>query len=79
MAKDSALALLGDRPQERPATYLIKGQLIESVMLRREGAEGPLDSLTQKQVTPIVMIDGKLAGWGWVYWDSVAGANKIEH
>jgi hypothetical protein len=72
ISKDSALSVLGVTSGERPATYLVKGKTIEAMMIRREGIEGPLDSLTQAQYTPIVVVDGKLAGWGWTFWDSVS-------
>jgi hypothetical protein len=72
MTKDSALAVLGGGTGERPESYLVKGQMIEALMVRREGAEGPLDSLPKTDYNPVVMIDGKLAGWGWQYYDSVS-------
>ena len=77
ISKDSTLNLLGIGTPERPESYLIQGQMIESVILRREGADGPLDSLSTDQYTPLVIIDNKLAGWGWRYWDSVRAANNI--
>ena len=45
--------------------------------MRREGVEGPSDSLGRRDFTPVVVVDGKLTGWSWQHWDSVAGANKI--
>ena len=74
ITKDSTLTVLGVRTAERPATYLVKGQMIEAMMLRREGIEGPLDSLPKTDYSPVVIVDGKLAGWGWKYWDSVSQA-----
>lgn len=74
ISKDSALAAIGVTLGERPASYLVKGQMIEAMMIRRPDAEGPLDSLTHAQYTPVVIVDGKLGGWGWKYWDSVAKA-----
>ena len=72
ITKDSALAVLGVRTGERPASYLIRGQMIEAIMVRREGIEGPLDSLPRKDYNPVVIINGQLAGWGWKYWDSLS-------
>jgi hypothetical protein len=72
ITKDSAMSVLGVRTGERPAAYLVKGKMIEAMMVRRPGVEGPLDSLTRKQYSPVVVIDGKLAGWGWKFWDSVS-------
>jgi len=77
ITKDSTLAAIGVGQGERPATYLVKGKMIEAMMIRQRGAEGPLDSLSREQVTPVVMIDGKLSGWGWTYWDSVSKAIGI--
>ena len=74
ITKDSTMTVLGVHTAERPATYLVKGQMIEAMMLRREGVEGPLDSLPKTDYSPVVIVDGKLAGWGWKYWDSVAQA-----
>jgi hypothetical protein len=74
ITKDSALAVLGGGTGERPEAYLVKGQMIEALMVRREGVEGPLDSLPKTDYNPVVMINGKLAGWGWKYWDSVSHA-----
>jgi hypothetical protein len=78
ISKDSTLNLMGIGTPERPESYLINGQMIETVILRREGADGPLDSLSTDQYTPLVMIDNKLAGWGWKYWDSVRAAHNIQ-
>ena len=72
ITKDSALAVLGVGSGERPASYLVKGQTIEALMIRREGVEGPLDSLPRTDYNPVVIINGTLAGWGWKYWDSVS-------
>jgi hypothetical protein len=30
-----------------------------------------------RNMEPVIVIDGKLAGWGWSYWDSLAAAHKI--
>jgi hypothetical protein len=46
---------------------LVKGQFYDVMMLRREGTEGPLDSLSRKEYSPVVVINGQLAGWGWKY------------
>ena len=34
-------------------------------------------TLAAKAQTPIVTIDGKVTGWGWTHYDSVAKANNI--
>jgi hypothetical protein len=75
--KDSALAVMELSPTDLGEAYLIDGQYIEAYVVRMPGVEGPRDSLSRDQLTPVVVIDGKVTGWGWAHWDSVAGLKKI--
>ena len=75
--RDSAMVLMEVPSSERPYAYLIEGEFIETFVVRGPGVEGPRDSLTRKQMTPIVIIGGQLAGWGWDFWDSVGAAKNI--
>lgn len=76
IAKDSVIsAMEGDQPK-RTDPYLIDGLFIEAMLYPRKGKADSL-SLTDRKMTPIVVINGKLAGWGWTYWDSVASSKKI--
>jgi hypothetical protein len=75
--KDSALSVMDVKPTEHGQAYLMGGKYIEAFLVRREGVEGPTDSLSRKDFTPVVVVDGKLTGWSWKHWDSVAGANQI--
>jgi len=75
--KDSALSVMGVLPTDHGHSYLLGGKYIEAFIVRREGVEGPSDSLSRGDFIPVVLVDGKLTGWGWQHWDSVAGANKI--
>jgi hypothetical protein len=78
ISRDSAVAIMGGASPDRPYLYLVDGHQVEALVFRREGAEGPADSLTRAQLSPVVVVDGKVTGWGWNYWDSVAGANQIK-
>jgi hypothetical protein len=77
ITKDSAMTVMEIPGSERPVSYLINGQFIETFVVRRTGVEGPRDSLSRSQTTPVVVIGGQVAGWGWKYWDSVGAANGI--
>lgn len=78
ISKDSAMAVMGGPPGDLPEVYLKSGRLIETYMFRRETAPmGSLASLTRENLTPVVLLDGTLSGWGWDHWDSVAAANQI--
>ncbi len=78
ISKDSAFAVMELPDTERGEAYQMNGQYIEAFVVRKQGVEGPRDSLSRKQMTPVVVIGGKVTGWGWDHWDSVAGANGIE-
>lgn len=75
IAKDSALALMGATP-ERTDPYLYQGQYIEALFFARPGGSGP-EAKEDRRMSPVIVINGQLAGWGWAYWDSVAAANSI--
>jgi hypothetical protein len=44
-------------------------------MYYRKPGQG--DSVPDRKLSPVVVVDGKLVGWGWKTWDSVAEANHI--
>lgn len=78
MSKDSALAVMSAAPQ-RNDPFLIKGQYIEALYFPRQGAtDADADAFTDRLMSPVVVINGTLTGWGWGYWDSVATANNIQ-
>lgn len=77
MTRDSVkLAMDGAEPR-RVDPYLNGGKYIEAMFFPRAGKTDP-ESLADRKMSPVVVIDGKVAGWGWGYWDSVATANRIE-
>ncbi|MFN0180810.1 MAG: hypothetical protein ACKVZ0_18565 [Gemmatimonadales bacterium] len=73
--KDSAVAVMGGAPTVIEP-YLINGLYIEAMFYARPGKTDSASKAPRK-MTPVVAINGKLAGWGWVYWDSLAPANQI--
>lgn len=77
ISTDSVMAVMGGAP-EAPNRYLVGGQMVEPMLYRRPGAEGAFSTLTRKNLTPVVVVDGVVAGWGWAFWDSVATAHRIE-
>ncbi len=76
ISKDSVLTVMGG-PPHRLDPYLSKGQYIEAMYYpRRAGSSG--DDLQDRNMTPVVVINGNLAGWGWSWWDSTAADHRIE-
>jgi len=78
ITKDSARTVMGaSQPQELP--YLVNGHYIEALLYAREGkSAAELAESAPRSLTPLVVVDGQLTGWGWAVWDSVASANGIE-
>ncbi len=76
ISKDSASAVMGGVAPKRTDPYLYQGQYIETMFYPRIGKTDPED-LEDRKMSPLVVVNGKLAGWGWNFWDSVASANGI--
>ena len=59
-------------------SYLIDGKQLNVLFYNKAGVRQADDStLAAMNQTPIVTIDGKVTGWGWSHYDSVAKANNI--
>jgi len=74
MPKDSVVATMGAKAK-RVDPYLYNGRYIEAMYYPRPGKTDP--NIEDRKMAPVVVINGKLAGWGWPYWDSVASSNHI--
>ena len=58
--------------------YLVNGKHLNVLFYNKDGVKQASDStLAADAQTPIVTIDGKVTGWGWTHYDSVAKANNI--
>mgnify|MGYP001281244852 CR=1 FL=1 len=75
IGKDSVQAVM-DGPPTTVEPYLVNGQYIEGLFYPRPGKSDSA-SRQPRQMTPVVLIDAKLVGWGWDFWDSLAAANRI--
>jgi len=76
IGKDSVIAVMGGERPNRIDPFLYQGQYIETMFFPRQGKTDSA-SLTDRKMTPVIVINGKLTGWGWNYWDSAAAANRI--
>ena len=74
ITKDSALKVMGAQAPTRTDPYLTEGKFIEIMYFAPAGST---DSLPDREMSPLVAVDGKLVGWGWEVLDSVAAATKI--
>ena len=74
ISKDSALKVMGAAQPVRADGYLIDGKSLEVLYFAPAGAA---DSLPDRQLVPLVAVNGQLIGWGWETLDSVAAETKI--
>jgi hypothetical protein len=76
ITKDSVLVLMGGEKPDRIDPFLVKGQYIETMYFPKPGADDSA-SLTDRKMSPVVVVDGKLVAWGWKKWDSIAATKQI--
>jgi hypothetical protein len=67
MPKDSLAAVMQMEPH-RTATYMLNGKVWDFSVYPTAKTE-PNDSVPWRKMSPVVMIDGKVVGWGWGWWD----------
>lgn len=83
MPRDSVLVALGSAPPDSEAfifdrdQYIVDGKNIEVFYYDPKSRLAFVDTVPATELTPVVLLDGKTAGWGWDYWDSVATAIKV--
>ena len=77
ISKDSVLAIMGVEKPQRVDPYLVNSRYIEAMYFPLPGAADSA-SLTDRNMSPVIVVDGKLAAWGWQQWDSIAADNKIQ-
>ena len=83
--RDSALKVLaggssGDSLANvyKQETYIYNGRMINVLLYNKAGEkEASNPSVPDSKLTPVVTVDGKVTGWGWAHYDSVAKANNI--
>ena len=85
IGRDSALKILAGGPSSdslanvyKQEAYINNGQFINVLVYNKDGVKEAADpSVPDSELTPVVVVDGKVSGWGWAYYDSVAKANNI--
>jgi hypothetical protein len=82
--RDSALKVLAGGSADSLAniykqeTYMNDGRLINVLMYNKDGVKQASDStVPDSKLTPVVTVNGKVSGWGWAHYDSVAKANNV--
>jgi hypothetical protein len=84
MNRDSVMATLGSAPPDTDAyifdrgQYIIDGKQIEVFYYDPKSRMAYVDSVNAEELTPVVLLAGKVTGWGWEHWDSVAASVNIK-
>ena len=85
ISRDSTLKLLGAVGTDTfhnvydYGNYIINGQALEFFYYDSKNRKFRRDTVERrKELTPLVVVNQKLVGWGWPFADSVAGANAIQ-
>jgi hypothetical protein len=61
----------------REERYLHNGQWISILMYSNTGKKEGQEPIPEGDLTPVVLRNDTLTGWGWAHHDSVAMANNI--
>jgi hypothetical protein len=61
----------------REERYLNNGHWTSILFYSNTGKKEGADTIPEAELTPIVLRDDTLTGWGWAHHDSVAKANNI--
>jgi hypothetical protein len=89
MSREQAIAILtGDsgasvagrdtfKNVHRRSRYLIDRKEMEVLWFTPTGAVPGKDTLPFRELTPIVVFDGKVIGKGWDFWEKTAAQNNI--
>lgn len=76
IAKDSVYEVMGVERPEKILGYLVAGDYIEVMYFPIAGAIDSA-SITERKMSPVIVVGGKLVAWGWRQWDSMAAAKSI--
>ena len=74
-ADSVAIAMKAEAPH-RTLSYLTAGRQWE-VRLYAKDAAATTDSIAWRKLSPVVLTDGKVVGWGWGAWDKLAAKLSI--
>ena len=71
ISADSVAVLMEADAPHAVSSYLVDGKYWEVLMYPRKAAEQG-DSIAWREMSPVVMADGAVVGWGWSYLDETA-------
>ncbi len=74
--RDSVTVVMGSDAPHRSESYLLDGKFWEIFYYAKTGTLQE-DSIPWRKLSPVILADGKVAGWGWDYWGKEAARLNI--
>lgn len=74
--RDSVAVVMAGEPH-RSEGYLVDGKFWEIFYYPR-GETAAADSIAWREMSPVILADGKVAGWGWDYWEREAERLRVQ-
>ena len=75
IGKDSVAVVMGTDTPYREQQFLTEGKTWEVLLYSRSNEAA--DSVAWRKLSPVILADGKVVGWGWSYWEKQAETLKI--
>lgn len=75
--RDSVAVVMKTDAPHRSASYLLEGKFLE-VFYYAKPDTPVADSVAWRELVPVVLADGAVAGWGWKYWEPEADRLRVE-
>ena len=66
--RDSVAVVMKTDAPHRSESYLMEGKFWEVLYYAKEGVPAA-DSVAWRKLSPVVIADGAVVGWGWGYWE----------
>lgn len=77
ITRDSVNTVMGTETPHRASSYLMEGKFWEVLYYAKPGT-AEADSVDWKELSPVVITDGAVSGWGWKYWRPEAERLRVE-
>lgn len=72
-----AVVMQADQPL-KSESYIVDGKVWDVLYYSNGSAAEGDDSIATRKLSPVIMADGKVAGWGWDYWEREAPKLKVQ-
>ncbi len=74
---DSVTQIMGGVAPTKREAYIVDAKLFDVRYYARPGVTDSVGT-PEREMSPVVLVNGQLAVWGWERWDSLAAAYRIQ-